>query len=301
MHLGNVFTALISWLDARSAGAPWTLRIEDLDPQRSRHEFARKIEEDLRWLGLTWDRGGLDDSRDTESFLQSRRTHIYEHYLRKLISVGMVYPCRCTRADIRATQAPQAGDGRIIYAGTCRPHVLPSPHPVVCPDGRTLRLYIPDLTVTVNDRLQPSVTVRPAALGGDMVLRRADGAWAYQLAVVVDDALMGISSVIRGADLLEATAAQVYLQQLLDLPTPSYLHLPLLCNSAGQRLSKRDGSLSMEALRMRFRAEEIIGLLGHMAGLCEEGSIITASQLLELYRPEKLRREKQLTVPDRFL
>ncbi|MDE7427176.1 MAG: tRNA glutamyl-Q(34) synthetase GluQRS [Muribaculaceae bacterium] len=301
MHLGNIFTALISWLDARRAGEPWTLRIEDLDPQRSRREYARMIEDDLRWLGLHWDRGGLDDRKGADSFLQSERFHVYEHFLNKLIDTGLVYPCHCSRADIRATQAPHSTDGRVIYAGTCRPAAFPSIPSKEVLEGSTLRLYIPDMDITVTDRLQPAVTVKPALLTGDMVLRRADGAWAYQLAVVVDDALMGVNSVVRGADLLEATASQIYLQHLLGFPTPSYLHVPLLCNSAGQRLSKRDGSLSMEALRMRYSPEKIIGMLGALAGLCDYGSELTASQLLEKYRPEKLRSVSKLTVPDRYI
>ena len=191
MHLGNVYSALLSWLSVRSQGGAWVLRIEDLDPQRSRREFARQIEDDLRWLGLEWD----------EYYVQSERGEIYTHYLEVLGQKSLTYPCYCTRADIMATQAPHESDGRIVYAGTCRPKQQEEAWLNVDshPSGRkpATRIIVPDEEISFVDAHYGEQSVNLARHCGDFVLRRADGAWAYQLAVVVDDALMGITEVVR--------------------------------------------------------------------------------------------------------
>ena len=275
MHLGNVFTALVSWLSARKAGGRWILRIEDLDPQRSRLEHARMIEDDLHWLGLEWDEGGLDGNGPHAPYSQSLRGSIYEAALHRIHSTGLVYPCYCTRADIMATQAPHQSDGRIVYGGTCRPAVLPAAM-AEDSDGRShsLRIYVPDEDILYTDTVYGSQTVNLARHCGDFVLRRADGAWAYQLAVVVDDAAMGVTEVVRGCDLLISTAQQIYLYRQLGLPVPVFAHLPLLCNGFGQRLSKRDQSMSMSELRRRYSAREIIGRIAFLAGIVHEAGVV---------------------------
>ena len=142
MHLGNIFAALVSWLSVRSQGGKWILRVEDLDPQRSRMEYARQIEDDLAWLGLEWDEGGVDSVGDHGPYCQSLRGDIYEEVLRRLESTGLTYPCYCTRADIMATQAPHESDGRVVYSGRCRPESLGG---VMPPDGsKTCLLYTSD-------------------------------------------------------------------------------------------------------------------------------------------------------------
>lgn len=289
MHLGNLFTALLSWLSVKSRGGKWVLRIEDLDPQRSRHEYARMIEDDLHWLGLEWDEGGLDDRGPAGPYSQSRRGEIYAEFLENLKATGLTYPCTCTRADILATQAPHQSDGRIIYGGHCRPSHLPCE--IAWPERpHAVRLYVPDRDICFTDRIYGPQKVNLAHHCGDFVLRRADGAWAYQLAVVVDDALMGVTEIMRGNDLLLSAAQQIYLYEMLDLPVPEFAHLPLICNENGQRLSKRDRSMSMEELRKRYTAEELLGELALRAGFIEVSEPVSLSDLLSLYDQTKIRR-----------
>lgn len=283
MHLGNIYAALMSWLSARSAGGRWILRIEDLDPGRSKPEYARLIEDDLRWLGLEWDEGGIEGIGLRGPYCQSLRGEMYARALDKLEEMGLVYACRCTRADIMATQAPHQSDGRVIYAGTCRPgHTPPFPAPVG-PGSR--RLYVaPGEVIAYNDRHYGPQRVDLAAECGDFIVRRADGAWAYQLAVVVDDAMMGVTEVVRGADLLLSAAQQTYLYRLFGWEVPEWAHLPLITNEAGQRLSKRDASLSMEYMRASgASAGEILGRAAALAGLIPEAAPTTLDELLRAY------------------
>ena len=182
MHLGNVFSALLSWLSARAQGGTWLLRIEDIDPQRSRHEYADMLMDDLQWLGLEW---------DGKPCWQSQRGDIYARYLQQLTEAGLIYPCYCTRADILATQAPHESDGRVVYKGTCR-NLPPGTHT----GPAALRMKVPDEgrgIVTFTDGHYGTHTVDLTTQCGDFIVRRKDGAWAYQLAVVVDDSLMGIN------------------------------------------------------------------------------------------------------------
>lgn len=285
MHLGNVFAALISWLSAKKQDGKWVLRIEDLDPQRSRLEYAKLIEDDLHWLGLEWDEGGLGNKGDNPPYRQSLSSGFYKEALDKLVEKDLTYPCFCTRADIMATQAPHESDGRVVYAGTCRPvesgGMLAAP-----PEGRTeraTRLIVPDEIIRFNDRFYGPQEVNLADHCGDFILRRADGAWAYQLAVVVDDARMGITEVVRGSDLLISSAQQIYLYRLLGLPSPEFAHVPLLCNDDGLRLSKRDRSMSMEEVRKMADPSHVIGYLAHIAGILPEPFPISAPGLLPLF------------------
>ena len=231
MHLGNVFCALLSWLSAKSKGGEWVLRIEDLDPQRSRREYALQLMDDLQWLGLPW---------DGEPVWQSQRGHIYEEYLHRLTEMGLTYPCFCTRADIMATQAPHETDGRVVYKGTCRPkdvisdaendvadtacrvptatnHISPSIEGGVGVGLATTRLIVPDCTIPFTDGHYGRHDINLAEHCGDYIIRRKDGAWAYQLAVVVDDALMGVTEIVRGRDLLLSSPQQIHLRELLFL------------------------------------------------------------------------------------
>lgn len=310
MHLGNIFAALMSWLSAKSRDGRWILRIEDLDPQRSKESWARLMEDDLHWLGLHPDEGGYDDHGPSGPYRQSLRSPLYEEILSRLQATGLTYPCRCTRADILSTLAPHESDGRIVYPGTCRPRTssdsrLKTPDSrLKTPDSRPVRatrLIVPDETISFTDRLYGLQSVNLATHCGDFVLRRADGAWAYQLAVVADDAAMGVTEVVRGSDLLLSSAQQIYLYRLLGLEPPEFAHIPLLCNAAGQRLSKRDRSLNMEELRAHLRPEDIIGLLAHTAGQTSTPQPISAGELLRIYDPCKIpRTEKLLCVSGYF-
>ena len=319
MHLGNVFCALLSWLSAKSQGGQWRLRIEDIDPGRSRRDYALQLMDDLQWLGLPW---------DGEVVWQSERSDIYAHYLRLLQDAGLTYPCYCTRADIMATQAPHETDGRIVYAGTCRPKNmspslarlssssrlsrLSSLSSQTSPSPAAIRLLVPDEDISFTDGHYGPQRVNLARHCGDYILRRRDGAWAYQLAVVVDDALMGVTEVVRGRDLLLSTSQQLHLRQILSSltsppkggrgvplsslnPPPkggrgvSYFHHPLLVNESGQRLCKRDKSLDLGALRARHIApEDIIGLLAHLAGLLPDPTPASPHDLLPLFSWQKV-------------
>lgn len=248
MHLGNIFTAYWSWKSVKERGGRWILRIEDLDPQRSKIEHARQIEDDLNWLGLDWDEGGLDGRGPNGPYRQSERSEIYADHLRRLRDMGVTYACRCRRADILATQAPHQSDGRVIYAGTCRPAGVPPFAPTEASTAAT-RIYVPDREIAFTDLICGPQRVNLARECGDFILQRADGAWSYQLAVVVDDALMGVTEVMRGDDLLLSAGQQIYLYGLLGYRAPEFAHVPLICNEQGVRLSKRDASMGMEALR----------------------------------------------------
>lgn len=293
MHLGNMFSALLSWLSAKSQGGEWLLRIEDIDPQRSRMEFAELIMDDLEWMGLTWDEGPRIGG-ENGPYYQSERGDIYGHYLHALERDGMVYPCYCSRNDILATQAPHESDGRVVYKGTCRNIPQGLRH-----DAAAMRMKVPekeDGTRTFVDRHYGMQTVNLSTQCGDFIVRRRDGAWAYQLAVVVDDALMGVTEVVRGADLLLSSPQQIYLAEQLGFTPPMFTHLPLLCNTDGQRLSKRDKSMDMASLRERYSAKEILGILAYAAGIAPDNAPVSLQELLPLFQWEKVSKEQKIYI-----
>ena len=299
MHLGNIFTAVLSWLSVRSRGGKWVLRIEDLDPLRSKRHYSDLIEEDLTWLGLDWDEGGQEGKGSNGPYCQSRRGGFYEKALEHLAALDLIYPCYCTRSELMATNAPHLSDGRRVYGGMCRP-VRFGGRCADKPDNRqprAIRLYVPaEKTVAFSDGVFGDIEVNLGCEVGDFVVRRGDGAWAYQLAVVVDDAMMSVTEVMRGCDLLQSAAQQIYIYGLLGRRPPRYVHLPLLCNTHGQRLSKRDGSLSMEALRKDYSVEDILGRIGYISGLLAEPCRATLRQLLEVYDERKIPCVKQIIV-----
>lgn len=284
MHLGNAFAALLSYLSVKSKGGKWLLRIEDLDPGRSRPEYARMLEDDLLWLGLEWDEGGMDHPE----YCQSRRGDIYEHHFRQLQETGLVYPCWCTRADLNAADAPHQSDGRVIYKGTCRPQRLGGAapdEPAESISGRnpSWRICVPDETVCVGDLHYGPVSVNLARECGDFVIRRSDSVAAYQMAVVVDDALMGVTEVVRGRDLLLSSPQQKWLSETLGFKAPDYAHLPLLCASDGRRLCKRDKDADFYCLRRHFSPEEVLGMLAETAGLLAKAEPVKISDLIPLF------------------
>ena len=266
LHVGNARTFLINALLARQAGWRMLMRVEDLDGPRVKAEATRRMLDDLAWLGLTWERPVV---------YQSARTAIYDAALQRLIDAGAVYPCVCTRKDIEtAASAPHAEDGAVSYPGTCRGR-YESADAATAASGRPAawRFRVPDEPVTVDDHFAGEVTVDIARCGGDFVVFNNRGAAAYQLAVTVDDADAGVDAVVRGHDLLDSAARQILIRRALGLaPEPAYWHLPLVVGLDGRRLAKRHGDTRVSAYRQRgVRAERLVGLLGHISGLCEDG------------------------------
>ena len=279
MHLGNVFSALLAWLSVRSQGGEMVLRIEDLDPDRCRPEYAETLKEDLRWLGLDWDR---------EQMPQSLRTEAYAEAFARLEARGLVYPCYCTRGELHAASAPHASDGRILYAGTCRS--LTPAQRAEKTKAPAWRLAVPDRNYGFTDGLQGPFSENLAANCGDFIIRRADGVYAYQLAVVVDDAAGGVTQVVRGMDLLDSTPRQLYLYELLGLTPPEFYHVPLLLSADGRRLSKRDRDLDLGCLRQTQTPEQILGRLAFLAGLLDREERASARELAACFRWEKVAR-----------
>ena len=275
MHLGNVFAALIAWLSVRSQGGSLVLRMEDLDTQRTSSEFAQILREDLLWLGLNW---------DEETAPQSQRTSVYDRYFEKLMDEGLLYPCYCTRSQLHGVNAPHLSDGTYVYPGTCRN--LQNP-----PKDRkpAWRVIVPNQDWHFTDLVQGDYCLNLATGCGDMVVRRADGVYVYQLAVTVDDGEAGVTEVVRGMDLLSSGPRQMYLQEKLGFSHPVYGHVPMLLAPDGRRLSKRDRDLDLGVLRQQLRPEELIGTLAFAAGLIHKNEPIRAAELASVFRWENLK------------
>lgn len=290
MHLGNVWTALLAWLDVRSRGGTMLLRIEDLDPDRSRPVYARQLMDDLAWLGLDWDEGP-DVGGPYTPYTQDERRHLYQAALECLSAMGLVYPCYCTRAEILgAASAPHLGEAETCYPGTCR-HLTAGERRKREGHGRrqALRLQVPEETIAFTDGLFGPVAQNIAETCGDFIVRRSDGVHAYQLAVVVDDAAMRVTRVLRGQDLLFSTPRQLLLYRLLDLPAPNFIHVPLLLGTDGHRLSKRQKDLALAALRDRgVAAERIIGYLAWKAGQIDNWQPVKAAELIPGFTLQKI-------------
>lgn len=278
MHLGIAAVALLAWASAKSSGGEVVLRIEDLDPSRSRAEYAEAIMDDLRWLGLAWDRRAED---------QSRRGNAYAGALARLEEAGLIYPCYCSRDELHIASAPHASDGRVIYAGTCRD--LTPAQRATRTKPPCLRVRVPDKTVAFVDGLQGPQSISLAREWGDFIVRRADGVAAYQLAVVVDDADNGVTQVVRGRDLLSSTPVQLWLYEALGLTAPTFFHVPMLLAADGRRLSKRDGDLSIRSMRGKWPPERVIGLIAWLYGLIDRWECLSAAELAAGFSWDKLR------------
>ncbi len=283
MHIGNIYAMLGAWLSARSSNDAIYLRIEDIDEPRVVPGAADLIMDDLQWLGLDWDGAPV---------YQSARHRLYEDALRALQrltiddsgtvtadatgnATPLIYPCFCSRADIRAASAPQEGDRFMIYPGTCRRLAETNPDEVRArlAQGRrhSLRIAMPasNSTIAFEDRVFGHQEFNVTREIGDSVVRRADGLFSYQLVVVVDDLAMGVDDIVRGRDLLRSNALQIWIRQALTGSTDySYAHLPLIDNASGQRLAKREKSLDMGILR-KYGAtpERVIGYCAWLLGL----------------------------------
>ena len=269
MHLGNLRTALVSWLDARSQGGQWLLRLDDLDTPRNRAGATASILDDLQWLGLTW---------DGPPVFQSQRRGLYASVLSALRRDGFLYPCRCSRRLLADISAPHGSLS--VYPGFCRGLT-----PLWGPQNQRLpswRLRLPPTPLVWQERLAAEGSMEGSRQVGDLVLRRADGLVAYHLATAVDELALGISDVLRGADLWSSTGAQVAVMGVLGHSPPRYGHVPLWHDLQGHRLSKREGSAGLAGLRAQgMDAPGVIGLLAASAGLVPQGSRLSGDELLQ--------------------
>jgi len=281
LHLGNARTALLSWLAARAAGGTYLMRIEDLDGPRVRPGLEGRILEDLRWLGLDWDEGP-DVGGPLAPYRQSERAPAYAAALGALVEAGLAYPCFCSRAEIaQASQAPHASDEGPRYPGTCRRLGASERAERARLKAPAWRLRVEEGRVTFVDGVHGPQAFDVCGTVGDFVVARADGIPAYQLAVAVDDAAMGITDVVRGDDLLPSTARQLLVYRALGLKAPSFAHVPLVVGPDGERLAKRHGALSLGELRQRGAdPRDVAGLLASISGLARPGARVHPRELV---------------------
>ena len=284
MHLGNLMCCLLAWLSAKSKGGQVLLRIEDLDAARCPRVYADAIMDDLAWLGLAAD-------GPTPTVYQSERSEIYQQYYNILLKKGLVYPCFCSRSQLHAASAPHRSDGQVVYAGTCRGLSDAEIARRSLTRAPAFRVQVPDEEIAFTDGHLGRYAENLARDCGDFYLRRADGVFAYQLAVVVDDALMGVTEVVRGSDLLSSTPRQLWLYRELGLTAPQFYHLPLLLAPDGRRLSKRDGDQSLENLRARYTPQEVIGKLAYVCGLQDTPAPVSPQELVPGFSWDKVPKQ----------
>ncbi|MBW5448079.1 tRNA glutamyl-Q(34) synthetase GluQRS [Cohnella sp. CFH 77786] len=291
LHLGNAGTALLAWLQVRSRGGEIVLRMEDLDQPRCKPEWAARTLDDMRWLGLDWDEGP-DAGGPCGPYEQSKRGDRYAEALDKLERAGLLYRCYCSRADLLSVgNAPHGlqSEGP-AYPGTCRKLSEGERMAREAEKTPSLRFAMPDRPVAFLDGMAGPMAY-PAGAGGDFVVKRADGIVGYQLAVVVDDAAMGITDVLRGWDLLDSTPRQLLLAEALGEPAPRYAHAPLVLGPDGKRLAKRHGDIAVSALRESgVKPEAIVGLLGWLYGLLGKSEPVPASALISSFHTARIPR-----------
>ena len=292
MHLGNLMCCLLAWLSAKSKGGQVLLRIEDLDTVRCPRVYADAIMDDLAWLGLAAD-------GPTPTVYQSERSEIYQQYYDVLLKKGLVYPCFCSRSQLHAASAPHRSDGQVVYAGTCRGLSDAEIARRSLTRAPAFRVQVPDEEIAFTDGHLGRYAENLARDCGDFYLRRADGVFAYQLAVVVDDALMGVTEVVRGSDLLSSTPRQLWLYRELGLTAPQFYHLPLLLAPDGRRLSKRDGDQSLENLRARYTPQEIIGKLAYVCGLQDTPTPASPQELVPGFSWDKVPKQ-DILLPEKL-
>jgi len=277
-HPGTLLAALLCWLDARSRAGRLILRLEDLDPERSRVDLVAGLQEDLAWLGLDFDAVQL----------QSEARPRHEAALDALAARGLLYPCECSRTVLRA-HGVAAPDGGFAYPGACRARVLPAAGWRASDEA--LRVRVPSREVRVNDESGAVFTLDPARAFGDPVVRRRDGAIAYHLASVVDDAASGVTRAVRGRDLALHTPLQVALRELLGLPVPAFRHHLLLLEPRGGKLAKLHGAVAAPELRAHYSPEALCGVLAHACGLRASAAPATPRDLLREFAWERVRSE----------
>lgn len=292
LHLGNLMCAMLSWLSAKAAGGRVLLRIEDLDATRCPFmgENTKYLLDDLAWLGLDF---------DGEVLWQSARSEIYDTFLDKLEKEGLLYPCYCSRAELHAATAPHRSDGVPRYDRKCWHRLLSGEAP---PVGRkpALRVRVPDAEIAFTDGLQGIYAENLERDCSDFVVRRSDGVYAYQLAVVVDDGLSGVNEIVRGNDLLDSTPRQIFLQEKFGFSRPVYYHIPLLTDACGRRLSKREGDGCMEHVRAAYAdPAPVIGALAAALGLIPSPESMRLADLIPLFDWSRIPRDAVM-LPEGF-
>ena len=279
IHLGNVWTAFLAWLQVRQQKGTLILRIEDIDEQRSKPEYTQAPLEDLAWLGLDWDEGP-GKGGPYGPYIQQERYSLYEKALQELQAKHLLYPCYCSRARLQAIGAPHEGEHR-LYDGHC--YGMPEEQRRQMDRKPSWRVHVPHVSVSFTDGSYGPFSDYLPRVCGDFVVRRADGLYAYQLAVAVDDGSMGITHVLRGRDLLSSTAQQIWLMEVLGYTPPSYTHVPMLIDASGNRLSKRQQGITVRSLRDRgVQADAILSALALAGGLVSERRLYHKGELLRL-------------------
>lgn len=267
LHLGNISTTLLTWLDVRASDGRLIFRLEDLDPQRSSRERSVRIFEDIKYLGLDWDEGWSPD--EGEIFAQSNRTKLYEDAFAQLNKKGLVYPCYCSRSQRLSNEPCRCKELSYIQRSELEAKGIKP----------AWKLKVPDVSIVFADKHYGKQTERLTD-SGDFIIKRSDGVFAYQLAVSYDDMDMGISRVVRGRDLLSSTARQIWLIRELGGSAPEYCHAPLIMCDDKRKMSKRFGDLSMDELRKKYSSEELIGIIAKLLGLRDSPEPISAAELI---------------------
>lgn len=282
LHLGNICSSLLAWLDIRKLGGELIFRMEDLDPDRSFEKFEKCIADDLKYLGLDWDSGyGCD-----EKYSQSNRTALYEDAFEILRKKGLVYPCYCSRNQRLSASAPHEGEKHDCSCA-CR-YLTPRERLNLEAAGKkpAWKIKVPDKEICFTDAHYGTFKENLSD-SGDFIIKRSDGVFAYQLAVSYDDMTMGIDRVVRGRDLISSTARQIFLINELGGTAPVYCHSPLIISADGKKMSKRNGERSMEVLRDKYSPEEIIGYLAKLLNLAD-GSPVSANELVDSFSWKKV-------------
>lgn len=290
LHLGNVFSFLIAYLVARQAGGSVLMRIEDLDPARSKQSYADGVFRCLDALGFEW---------DNKPVYQSSRTEAYFEAYQELDRKGLLYPCFCTRSDLHSANAPHFGE-EVLYQGTCRTLTKIEQEEKSKLRNPAIRIVVPTGQLVFNDLFQGPQSFNLAESSGDFIVRRSDGVYAYQLAVTVDDAWMGVTSIVRGSDLITSTPRQIYLQNCLGYTTPTYGHVPLLVDSEGHRLSKRSQSTDIDYLLNEkcLKPEYLLGKIAYTAGIVDEMRNYPLEELIRYANLNTLYSGKELRMPN---
>ncbi len=304
LHVGNARTALAAWLAIRSSDGVFVMRVEDLDPPRVVAGAEERTLDDLRWLGLDWDEGP-DVGGPHVPYRQSERTRLYRQALRTLDAAGRLYACTCSRAELRGLLSAPHGPGTEgpPYPGTCRDRGIPVEIDVDANARQrrpALRFRVnPGDRVVFDDAVYGETEQDVSADVGDFIVRRSDGLFTYQLAATVDDVAMGISQVVRGADLLHSTPRQILLLKALKAAVPAYGHIPLVLNASGERLAKRTRPTAIRDVREAgVSPERIVGAMAHTLGLLERPENVRARDLIERFRWKKIDREPWLLTRD---
>lgn len=282
MHAGNLLCALLSYLSAKSVGGTFLVRIEDLDRDRCSRKAAEKVLATLNALGL---------KSDEPPLFQSERDEVYRKKERELANMVRIYPCFCTRAQLHAAEAPRLTDGSFVYAGVCRNLTNEQVRQKSLTRRPCYRIEVPDTEIAFTDMVAGAVKQNLKNDGGDFILRRSDGVYAYQFAVSVDDGESGVTEVVRGDDLLSSTPRQIWLMRLLGYEPPVYYHIPLVCDGTGRKLSKSEGD-SAARLVESYPPQRILGFLAYSAGILECNRAASLEELTACFSWDKVRKQK---------